>query len=497
MDVYRVGGAGGAWMPIRVFNTLGKRFEEFKPLQEGLVKMYVCGPTVQDVAHLGHARTYVAFDAIIRFLEYYGYKVFYVRNITDVGHLREDTLEDRILEGARRERMQPMELVDKYMFAFFQDMEALGVRRPNIQPRASMHIIDIIEVVKGLIEKGHAYVVDGTVYFDVSSFPEYGKLSGVKLEELAEHRIEPDPRKRNPADFALWKKAERGYLLKWPSPWGEGFPGWHIECSVMAMKYLGEQIDIHGGGRELILPHHENEIAQSEAYTGKKPFVRYWLHTGYLTIGGEKMSKSLGNFVSIKDALKRYEADAIRLFILSAHYRSPLDYSEEALTQANQNLQRIKNTLNELHELMQEAEGGEEEARLEEINEIKRTFIRAMENDFNTPEALSAIYRLVKSANAYISSTSKHDRETLKTYYDSILELSGVLGLLRDFKPEKLALTAEADKLLQILLDVRKELREKKIYELSDTIRERLSKLGIIVEDTKTGMKVRFATARR
>ena len=218
-------------MPIRVFNTLGRRLEEFKPLSGDLARIYICGPTVQDLAHLGHARTYVAFDAIIRFLEYYGYRVFYVRNITDVGHLREETGEDRILAGAKKERLQPMELVDKYMFAFFQDMDALGIKRPNIQPRASMHILDMIEMVKKLVEKGHAYVVDGTVYFDITSFPDYGKLSGIKLEELEKHRIEPDPRRRNPADFALWKKAEKGYLLKWPSPWREGFPGWHIEIN--------------------------------------------------------------------------------------------------------------------------------------------------------------------------------------------------------------------------------------------------------------------------
>ncbi len=478
-------------MPIKVFNTLGRKVEVFETLEPGLVKMYVCGPTVQDVAHLGHARTYIAFDAIIRFLEYYGYRVFYVRNITDVGHIREESGEDRVIEGARRERLQPMELVDKYMFSFFQDMDALGIRRPNIQPRASMHILDMIELTKKLIEKGHAYVVDGNVYFDISTFPEYGKLSGIKYEELVKHRVEPDPRKRNPADFALWKKAERGYLLKWSSPWGEGFPGWHIECCVMAMRYLGEQIDVHGGGQELILPHHENEIAQAEAYTGKKPFARYWLHTGYLTINGEKMSKSLGNFISIKDALKKYDADVIRLFILSAHYRSQIDYNEASLKQAQSNLARIRETLNQLYELMEDArEAGTEKAK--EVEDARRRFIQAMENDFNTPKALAEIYSLVRAANAYITSRSRYEKNVLRSYYDGILDLSRALGLLQEYKPERMRLHADTERILDILLKVREELRKRKLYELSDDLRDELAKIGIIVEDTAQGQRVRF-----
>ncbi|MEM4648881.1 MAG: cysteine--tRNA ligase [Nitrososphaerota archaeon] len=482
-------------MPIRVFNTLGRRVEVFEPIEPGVVKMYVCGPTVQDVAHLGHARTYIAFDAIIRFLEYYGYKVIYVRNITDVGHIREETGEDRVIEGARREKLQPMELVDKYMFSFFQDMDALGIRRPNIQPRASMHILDMIEMAAKLVEKGHAYVVDGNVYFDVSTFPEYGKLSGIKYEELVKHRIEPDPRKRNPADFALWKKAEKGYLLKWNSPWGEGFPGWHIECCVMAMKYLGEQIDIHGGGQELILPHHENEIAQAEAYTGKKPFAKYWLHTGYLTINGEKMSKSLGNFIAIKDALKKYEADAIRLFMLSSHYRSQIDYNEEAMRQAQSNLMRIRQTLDALYELLEEAGEAPEGAEAEEIKLIenaKKGFVAAMEDDFNTPRALAEIYALTRSANAYISSRARHDKLVLKSYYDAILELSRVFGLLQEYRPSKARAQVEVKEILDILLEVREELRRRRIYDISDRIRSRLAEMGIIVEDTAQGQRIRF-----
>jgi cysteinyl-tRNA synthetase len=478
-------------MGIKVYNTLTRRLENFEPFGDNFVKMYVCGPTVQDVAHLGHARTYIAFDAIIRFLEYRGYRVFYVRNITDVGHIREESGRDRILEGADREKLEPMELVDKYMLMFFEDMDALKLRRPNIQPRATMHILDMIEMTKSLIEKGYAYEVDGNVYFDVSKFPDYGKLSGIKYEELIKHRIEPDPRKRNPADFALWKKAEKGYLLKWPSIWGEGFPGWHIECSVMSMKYLGPQIDIHGGGQELILPHHENEIAQSEAFTGKKPFVKYWLHTGYLTIAGEKMSKSLGNFVTIREVLKKYDADAIRFFVLSSHYRSNIDYNEEAIKRAADAIDKIKSTLRELYYEKEDARAGHDEMASNVCTEMKRRFIEAMEMDFNTPEALSVLHELIRKANAYLSSKTT-TIAGIDAYYNTILELCNSIGLLQGFKPETEINNLTASGILQILLNIREELRKRGMYDLSDRIRESLKEVGIIIEDTKEGQRVRL-----
>ncbi|MCL7384826.1 MAG: cysteine--tRNA ligase [Thaumarchaeota archaeon] len=478
-------------MGIKVYNTLTRRLENFEPFEDNFVKMYVCGPTVQDVAHLGHARTYIAFDAIIRFLEYRGYRVFYVRNITDVGHIREESGRDRILEGADREKLEPMELVDKYMLMFFEDMDALKLRRPNIQPRATMHILDMIEMTKSLIEKGYAYEVDGNVYFDVSKFPDYGKLSGIKYEELIKHRIEPDPRKRNPADFALWKKAEKGYLLKWPSIWGEGFPGWHIECSVMSMKYLGPQIDIHGGGQELILPHHENEIAQSEAFTGKKPFVKYWLHTGYLTIAGEKMSKSLGNFVTIREVLKKYDADAIRFFVLSSHYRSNIDYNEEAIKRAADAIDKIKSTLRELYYEKEDARAGHDEMASNVCTEMKRRFIEAMEMDFNTPEALSVLHELIRKANAYLSSKTT-TIAGIDAYYNTILELCNSIGLLQGFKPETEINNLTASGILQILLNIREELRKRGMYDLSDRIRESLKEVGIIIEDTKEGQRVRL-----
>ncbi|MCS7136513.1 MAG: cysteine--tRNA ligase [Nitrososphaerota archaeon] len=478
-------------MGIKVYNTLTRRLENFQPFEGNLVKMYVCGPTVQDMAHLGHARTYIAFDAIIRFLEYQGYRVFYVRNITDVGHIREDSGRDRILEGADREKLEPMELVDKYMLMFFEDMDALKLRRPNIQPRATMHILDMIEMIKSLIEKGYAYEVEGNVYFDVSKFPDYGKLSGIKYEELIKHRIEPDPRKRNPADFALWKKAEKGYLLKWPSIWGEGFPGWHIECSVMSMKYLGPQIDIHGGGQELILPHHENEIAQSETFTGKKPFVKYWLHTGYLTIAGEKMSKSLGNFVTIREVLKKYDADTIRFFVLSSHYRSNIDYNEEAIKRAEHAVNRIRSTLRELYYEKEDARPGDDETASTICIEMKRRFVEAMEMDFNTPEALSVLHELVRKANMYLSSRIV-TKAGIDAYYNTTLELCRSIGLLQDFKPEAGIDNLIASRVLQVLLNLREELRKRGMYDLSDRIREDLKEVGILIEDTKEGQKIRL-----
>src|SRR5512136_940013 len=327
-------------MTIQVYNVLTRQKEDFRPLNPDLVTMYVCGPTVYDVPHIGHAKTYVSFDVIVRYLRFRGYRVRYVQNITDVGHIL-DTGEDRILKGARRERIEPMEVVERYTRAYFAAMDALGVIRPDISPRASAHIPEQIEMTKHLIEAGYAYEVDGSVYFSVEKFGDYGKLSGRHVEELEEGaRIAVRDDKRHPADFALWKKADPEHLLRWPSPWGWGYPGWHIECSVMSTKYLGQPFDIHGGGLENIFPHNECEIAQSEAWTGK-PFARYWLLAGSLTINGVKMSKSLGNFVTIQAALKKYRAEAIRFFILSSHYRNPVDYSAGALEAAEAGLTRL------------------------------------------------------------------------------------------------------------------------------------------------------------
>jgi cysteinyl-tRNA synthetase len=330
-------------MSITVYNYLTRRKEEFKPIQEGFVSIYVCGPTIYDHAHIGHAKAYVSFDTIVRYFRYRGYKVRYVQNITDVGHLTDDADagDDKILQRAQRDRVEPMELVETYMRSYFEDMDALNVGRPNISPRPSCHISEQIQLAQELLERGHAYEANGSVYFDVSSWPEYGKLSGRRVEELEEGaRVAVNPEKRHPADFAVWKAAEKGHILRWPSPWGWGYPGWHVECSVMATKYLGQPFDIHGGGLENIFPHNECEIAQIEAATGV-PFCTYWLLNNMITVDGIKMGKSLGNAITIKEMLQRHDAMTVRFFILSSHYRSPTDFSEEALNAAARGLERL------------------------------------------------------------------------------------------------------------------------------------------------------------
>lgn len=343
-------------MALKLYNSLTKRKEVFAPQYEGLVNMYVCGPTVYDHPHIGHAKSYVSFDVIVRYLRHLGYKVRYIQNITDVGHLTDDADEgeDKIIKRAKREHIEPAELVEIYTRSYFEDMDVLNNLRPNISPRATAHIPEQIGLVEDLLEKGYAYVSGGSVYFEVQKFKEYGKLSGRKPEELeAGARIEINPEKRHPSDFALWKKAEPGHIMRWKSPWGEGFPGWHLECSAMSMKYLGATLDIHGGGLENIFPHHECEIAQSEAVTGK-PFVRYWLHNNMVTVNGQKMGKSLGNFITLKDAFKKYRPLTVRFFILSTHYRSPLDFSNEALEAADKGLSRLHAAVRRLREQLRD-----------------------------------------------------------------------------------------------------------------------------------------------
>ncbi|MEM7818071.1 MAG: cysteine--tRNA ligase, partial [Candidatus Aenigmatarchaeota archaeon] len=332
---------------VKLFNTLTKKKEVFEPIEDKIVKIYVCGPTVYSHTHLGHARTYVTFDILIRFLEYLGYKVKYVRNVTDVGHLSGEILEgeDKVILEAKKEKISPWEIVDKYMFEFFKAMDLLNIRRPNIQPRPSQLIPEILEFIDKLIEKGYAYITESGIYYDVSKFENYGKLSGIKKEELIKHRVEPDITKKNPADFALWKFVkDENYPLQWNSKYGKGFPGWHIECSIMNLKHLGERIDIHGGGMDLIFPHHENEIAQTEAITNKQ-FVKYWMHVNFLTVNGEKMSKSKGNFIILKDFLSKYNPEVLRIFFLRAHYRSELDFNENIIKECEEILDKLYRTL--------------------------------------------------------------------------------------------------------------------------------------------------------
>lgn len=472
---------------------MSRKLEEFKPLKKNRVGIYVCGPTVYDWAHLGHARTYLAFDVIVRWLEFRGFSVFYVQNITDVGHLTEDTAEDKIVKKAREERIEPMQLVEVYMREYFKDLDALGVRRPDISPRATGHLVEMIEAIQSLIEKGYAYEVNGNVFFDVSKFEDYGKLSKIKPEAmLAGSRFEAHPDKRDPKDFALWKRAGEDALLRWWSPWGYGFPGWHIECAIMGLKYLGLQFDIHGGARDLIFPHHENEIAQCEALTGKKPFVRYWLHTGFLTINGEKMAKSLGNYITVREALKKYDAEAIRLFVLSTHYRSEIDFTDKKLRDAEISLRRLYNTLENLEGAMERSldrEPTEMEKQFEKrVEELRTRFIEAMDEDFNTPRALAALFDMSREINRFLEGKKQMNTELLKMVYDGFSELGKALGL---FQKERIRKVGEklAEELLNLLVGLREDLRSKGDYELSDEVRTKLRELGVRLEDTSEGPK--------
>ena len=476
-------------MSLQVFNYLTRKKEPFEPLEEGRVGMYVCGPTVYDHAHLGHAKLYVAMDVVVRYLRFLGYQVRYVQNITDVGHLL-DTGEDRIIKGARRERVEPMEVVETYTRSYFEDMDALGVIRPNISPRASGHIPEQIEVVKTLLEKGYAYETEaGDVYFSVEKFPEYGKLSGRKVEELEPGaRVAVREEKRHPADFALWKHAEPDHILRWPSPWGWGYPGWHAECTAMSAKYLGETFDIHGGGLENIFPHNECEIAQSEAATGK-PFANYWILVGSLTVDGVKMSKSLGNFLTLKDALKLYSPAAIRLFILSSHYRGPIDFSRDAILAAERGVERLHNTVRTLRSRMRDAgrAGTAELSHVAHLMPITTQFTEAMDDDFNTPRAIAALFDLNKAVNELLNSGETLSQGTLAAIDDLYRELGGqILGIIPDDLAQDVG-DELVERLMEVILDIRQGHRERMDWEQADALRQRLGELGIVVEDRPDG----------
>jgi cysteinyl-tRNA synthetase len=475
-------------MSLVIYNTLSRTKEDFKPITEGRIRIYVCGPTVYDYSHIGHAKTYVAFDTIVRYLRWRGNTVRYVQNITDVGHLL-DSGEDRILKGAARERVEPMEIVEKYARAYFEDMDALGVQRPDISPRASAHIPEQIEITKTLIEKRHAYESNGSVYFDVSSFKDYGKLSGRKVDEMEEGSRETvRSEKRHPEDFALWKKAAPEHILRWPSPWGQGFPGWHIECTAMSTKYLGETFDLHGGGVDNIFPHNECEIAQSEAATGK-PFANYWLLTGSLTVDGVKMSKSLGNFVTIKDLLKKHRPEAVRFFILSGHYRSPIDFSDEALEAAGKGWERLTGPVFAIRERLRNANlpNGSDADLLKTIEEARSQFIETMNDDFNTPAAMAGLFDFNKTVNTLLNGGAPMGRETLEAIDAFYREVGGqVLGVVPDKTSGAANAEREAD-LIRLLIDLRAEARKRKDFATGDSIRNRLSDLGITLEDGKDG----------
>lgn len=472
---------------LKVYNTLTKQKETFEPLEPPFVGMYVCGPTVYDDPHLGHAKSYVSFDVIVRFLRKEGYVVRYVQNITDVGHLLGDDEhgEDRVQKRARLEKLEPVEIAQKYENHFFRDMDRLNCIRPDISCRATGHIPEMIELVDRLLDGGFAYEVEGDVYFDVSKFEDYGKLSGRRIDELMEGaRVGVAEGKRNSIDFALWKKADSAHLMQWPSPWGRGYPGWHLECSVMSMKYLGDSIDIHGGGLDNQFPHHECEIAQSEAATGK-PFVKYWLHNNMVTVDDQKMSKSLGNFVTLEDLFDKYDPMTVRFFILQGHYRSPQDFSDQALEAANKGLNRMVDTVAAVREAAGKVRISPDDVK-GEWRELRDRFWAFMEDDFKTSGAITVLYDAVKRANAILAEDGPVEEFGMA---DTVFSLLGeeVLGL--DFRP---AMAEEAGRetevsLVDFLVELRNRFRKQKAWDLADEIRTRLSELRIILEDDEKG----------
>ncbi|HTY58877.1 MAG TPA: cysteine--tRNA ligase [Bacteroidota bacterium] len=477
-------------MALQVYNTLHRRKELFTPLHEGYVGIYVCGPTVYGHSHLGHAKSYVSFDVIVRHLRSIGYRVLYVQNITDVGHLTDDADqgEDKLDRQARIDRIHPMQLAETYTRSYFEDMDALNVRRPDIVPRASGHITEQIAIIQALVAKGMAYAANGSVYFDVGTFPAYGKLSGRTVEELnAGARVEIKEEKKHPADFALWKKAEPGHIMRWPSPWGEGFPGWHIECSAMSMKYLGEGFDIHGGGLENQFPHHECEIAQSEASTGK-PFVRYWLHNNMVTVDGKKMGKSLGNFLTLKDAFAKWEPQVVRFFILQSHYRSTLDFSDAAVDGARAGYEKLANTLRNLREKIAGAVVTGEETG---IDLARRTaeFREAMDDDFNTPQAIAVLFDLARELNGAFATEKNFSRKALEAVDAWYVQHAGaVLGISTGAAAGRGDGSGSLEgPLVELLIAIRGEIRAQKLWALSDRVRDGLARIGIGLEDKKTG----------
>jgi cysteinyl-tRNA synthetase len=490
-------------MSIQIYNVLKRDKEAFKPIIDGQVSMYVCGPTVYDYSHLGHAKMYISFDVVVKWLRYSGLKVRYVQNITDVGHLTDDADrgEDKILKRARRDRVEPMELVERYMREYFRDTDALGIARPDISPRASAHVPEQIEMIKVLIEKGHAYESNGSVYFSVESDPDYGKLSGRRVEEMeAGKRVEVRDEKRHPMDFALWINALPEHILKWPSPWGWGYPGWHIECSAMSAKYLGETFDIHGGGIDNIFPHNECEIAQSESAHGAS-FANYWMLGGTLLVDGVKMGKSLGNFVTIKDALKKYRPEALRMFILQGLYRSPADYSDESLQAASKGWDRLnaaaRRVRNELKQATSDL-GKDNTLELSQnlINELDKTrlqFASVMNDDFNTPLAIGALFDLSTEVNRWIDKGIA-TKEALEHANQIYTELGGdVLGVVAsDEAKSDSGNAAREAQLIEWLIQLRLDARKAKDFARADEIRKRLSELGVVLEDGPKGTAYRI-----
>ncbi|MHC5062015.1 MAG: cysteine--tRNA ligase [Planctomycetota bacterium] len=488
-------------MTLQLYNSLTRKKENFKPIHKGRVGVYVCGPTVYGHAHLGHAKSYISFDILVRYLKYLGYAVSYVQNITDVGHLTDDADEgeDKILKKARTEKKHPMAIAEYYTRSYFEDMDRLNCLRPDISPRATGHITEQIDTVRKLLEKDFAYEVNGSVYYDVTKFKEYGKLSGRNIEDmLAGARVEVSPDKKNPADFALWKKAETNHIMQWPSPWGPGYPGWHLECSVMSTKYLGQPFDIHGGGIENQFPHHDCEIAQAEAAEGKS-FANYWLHNNMVTVDGQKMGKSLNNFITLKEVFDKgherlsrtYDPIAVRQLILNSHYRSPLDFSDAALTAAQSGFDKITSAVITLRQKQNTAPKGDVDKEVhKELEKLKKKFDEAMNDDLNTAIALSVIFELVKLTNGLIEG-EKVTYETLEDV-DQLFRILGgdVLGVVKESYAATEITAAEHERLVKLvnsLIEKRAEARNKKDFKAADEIRDLLSISDIIVTDEEDG----------
>ena len=464
---------------MKIYNSQTRRKEEFVPIEPGKVRIYSCGPTVYNYFHIGNARPMIVFDTLRRYLEYCGYEVKFVQNFTDI--------DDKMIKRANEEGTTVEELGDRFIAEYFKDADALGIHRATVHPRATRHIGDIIGLIKRLEKNGLAYNVNGDVYFDTEAFPGYGKLSGQNLEDLeAGARIDVDDAKRHPMDFALWKAQKPGEPA-WPSPWGMGRPGWHIECSAMSMKYLGETIDIHCGGKDLLFPHHENEIAQSEGATGK-PFVHYWMHNGHINVDNQKMSKSLGNFFTVRDISKEFDLEAVRMFMISAHYRSPVNFSKEMIEQSKAALDRLYTARDNWTFLLDHAPERElneaEQALIAKGREAVAKFDEAMDDDLNTADAIGAIFELVKEGNLAI--TADTARAAIKSTLSTLKEMTDVLGILareNDAIPDD----------IKALVEQRKQARAEKNWAESDRLRDEITARGFVLEDTPKGAKVRRA----
>lgn len=464
---------------MRLYNSLTRKKEEFIPIEDKKVRFYSCGQTVYEDAHIGNARTYSYWDVLVRYLRWRSYDVFWVQNFTDVGHLTDDadSGEDKIIRTAKAKEIQPMVLVENQIRRFFEDMDTLNIQRSDIYPRATGEIPEMIEFVKDLLEKGYAYEVNGSIYYDVTKFPTYGELSPSSYsDESAGARIAVNPEKRNPQDFALWIRAPPEHLMKWPSPWGFGYPGWHLECSVMSQKYLGATLDIHGGGIDHLYLHHPNEIAQSEARTGKK-FVNYWLHAAFLTVEGERMGKSKGNFILVRDLLQEYDPMLIRLFLVNSHYRKGVDFNREVLDQMQVLLDRLRTSI----ATIDQASGGSKSDLRDEIIQVEKDFIEAMEDDLNTVGAIQAIMQFVKKVNASLD----NKKALLEQAKSTIITLTGILGIKLEQEEQQGIISIP--ELLDLLVDLRGRLREAKQFELSDQIRAKLLDIGVQLEDKPDG----------